>query len=373
MATNKYGYTLRSDGRYQGYWRELDERGEPTGKRHAICDKDPKVLRKKIQEKEKPAKKTLKDVADEWEPGYRQTIEPTTWKNYGRIYADLLARYGKMPIEDITSADVTQWVLHARDQHFSKTVVRESKVLFNHILSYAALKGYIRFNPALGVKMPKGMKERVRRAPTDEEIAKVIAAKDTQFGFFAFFLLCTGLRKGEALALERSDIDLKNRTINVYKSVQYIGASKPTLKPPKSESGNRIVPIIEPLVEPLEKYLKLRKETILFPNYNFRYNEYHNQLMMKRAYDAMWERYCADAGLLDADGKSIIGAHNLRHGTATLLYNADVDIKTTQLILGHSDPGITMRVYTELRDQRSKQSTQAFENVIADVIAKSMK
>ena len=43
-------FTLRSDGRYMGYWHELDRDGLPKGKRHPIYDRDPEKLFQKIQD-----------------------------------------------------------------------------------------------------------------------------------------------------------------------------------------------------------------------------------------------------------------------------------------------------------------------------------
>ena len=47
-------FTLRADGRYQGYWHELVD-GKPTGPRHTICDRDPEKLFSRIEAKEQPA------------------------------------------------------------------------------------------------------------------------------------------------------------------------------------------------------------------------------------------------------------------------------------------------------------------------------
>ena len=61
MPKINYGklYTLRADGRYQGYWHELDADGLPRGPRHTICDRDPEKLYQRIQAKEQPATLTF--------------------------------------------------------------------------------------------------------------------------------------------------------------------------------------------------------------------------------------------------------------------------------------------------------------------------
>ena len=96
-------FTLRSDGRYMGYWHELDREGNPTGKRHPIYDRDPEQLHRKIQEKERPPRRTLKDVADEWENIHRDEVTVRTWMNYAPHLADIVSLYGSMAVADITA------------------------------------------------------------------------------------------------------------------------------------------------------------------------------------------------------------------------------------------------------------------------------
>jgi integrase len=47
-------------------------------------------------------------------------------------------------------------------------------------------------------------------------------------------------------------------------------------------------------------------------------------------------------------------AHQLRHGYATLLHEADIDVKDAQDLLGHADASTTQNIYTEVSDRRRK-------------------
>ena len=77
--------------------------------------------------------------------------------------------------------------------------------------------------------------------------------------------------------------------------------------------------------------------------------------MSESNYDTAWANYCACVGL---EG---LTAHQLRHGTATLLYEAGVDVHTAKKILGHSNIQVTMAIYTELREKKEKQSIQLLD------------
>ena len=80
--------------------------------------------------------------------------------------------------------------------------------------------------------------------------------------------------------------------------------------------------------------------------------------MTAKAYETMWTKYKQLTGLK-------ITAHNLRHGTATILYESGVDVHTAKTILGHSNINTTIAIYTELRDQKKTSSIDLFDNEIA--------
>ena len=85
-------YTLRADGRYYGWYRDA------AGKRHAVYDRDPEQLYRKLIEKQAaaqhPEEPTFRAVAESWEGQHREEITDRTWKNYKPHYEDLLDRYG---------------------------------------------------------------------------------------------------------------------------------------------------------------------------------------------------------------------------------------------------------------------------------------
>lgn len=107
MKKSKYAelYTLRSDGRYQGDYRDAD------GKRHSVCDRDPERLFRRIQEKKQEAMKpkpeiTFRRVAESWEAQHREEIEVRTWNNYRPHLAQLLDTYGDLPFSQVEPADI---------------------------------------------------------------------------------------------------------------------------------------------------------------------------------------------------------------------------------------------------------------------------
>ena len=343
-------FTLRADGRYMGHWHDLDRDGKPKGTRHAIYDRDPERLYQRIQEKETPKPLTLRVVEGEWETLHEKEIKARTWSNYAPHIEAILAEYGDTPIDELTAFEVNSWLLAAKAKGYSYTVVSTNRSIWNMIFDYAVGQRYIPYNPAASVKMPKGLPKGKRKVPEDEVLNTIIGdAGDLEFGFIPFFLLCTGLRRTEALQRPKSDINTKTWEIEIPRA--------------KTDAGVRTVPIITPLREPLKKWMEAHPGEWLFPY--IPYNGRKGDFMTDANWETAWVKYCGRHGWLDDKGNATIGAHNLRHGTATLLYESGVDVYVAQHILGHASIKTTMEIYTELRKAHERKNVGKFSRSMA--------
>lgn len=336
-------FTLRADGYYQK---------KVKGKTY--YDKDPEQLYKKLQELSLPKERTtFKQVAEAWQQEHREEISERTWNNYKPHYDDLIARFGSRPVEEISAQDILSDLNRLKNENYSATIVKTRKTIMTQILDKAVIEVPLPFNPARAIQMPKGLKRGKRSAPTAEEMKKISESIDKPFGFFPFFLLLTGMRKSEALALTKDDIDLIHKTIKVTKSLTYVDGAHPKVKSPKTEAGVRIVPIVAGLYPPLVIYMANIDSQILFPSPKSNRNP-GGGYMTKKAFDVAWENYCEATGLN-------ITAHQLRHGAATIMYEAGVDPYTAQRILGHAQVTTTMAIYTELRNKQQDKSIKKFD------------
>ena len=158
----------------------------------------------------------------------------------------------------------------------------------------------------------------------------------TSAGAKAAILLClfTGMRLGELCALKWSDIDCKNRTVTVNRTVQRISAtghiSKTILMEtsPKSESSKRTIPLTDPVLERLRK-LKGDKPYIFG----------EDKPLDPRTMQQRFKRLLKEAGVGDRN------FHTLRHVFATNCIENGMDVKALSEILGHADVKITLNRY----------------------------
>ena len=354
-------FTLRADGRYQGSYTN------ETG-RHYLYDRDPEQLFHRLQEATEPKvppEPTFGQIAEDWEREHREEITIRTWNNYAPHYQDILAKHGSKPFSQVSALDIINHLTAAKAQGYSATVVNTIRSLYRMIFDYAVANDVAPYNPVTSIRLPKGLKRGKRVAPTDDQIRTIFANVDNPFGLFPVFLLCTGMRKSEALALTWKDVDFNRCEISVTKSLDYTVGARPKNKAPKTEAGSRTVPIIDLLFIHLQKAYQSRTSEYVFPAPPSNRGGKGGGPMTLRGYEGAWMRYCTDVGFLywdDETGqyKPSITAHNLRHGTATLMFELGVDELTAQRILGHSRIEITREIYTELRAAQNMKSVKKF-------------
>lgn len=329
-------YTLRADGRYQGYWRDAD------GKRHALCDRDPARLYERLAEKEQPQEKppvTFQDAAQAWRDVRFEQLAHKTAEAYKPVFRRLTARFGAEALEDVEARDVSAYLANLAAQGYARRSVQMHRDMLGQIYTYAIGEGMTRYSPVDHAVMPRGLAAGTRGIASDEAIEAVKASAGLPFGLFALVCLYAGLRRGEALALRYEDVDRDACVIHVTKAVEFIN-NQPRIKEPKTASGRRDVYLLDVLADAIPRQGS---------GYIFAGDD--GELLTKMAYRVRWERYCTQIG-------HKITAHQLRHGYATLLYEAGVADKDAQEQLGHANIELTRNTYTHIRAGQRRRTAE---------------
>lgn len=334
-------FTLRSDGRYQGYWHELDREGNPKGKRHAICDRDPERLYRRILEKEsaEPSVPTFKSASDAWSEKHWERVGAKTAETYKAPLRRLQENFAGEKLEDVSAQEIQAFLAELGKQGFSRRSVQMHRDILNMVFNDAIVSGLLSFNPCTAVSLPRNLPVKKRELPDDAAISAVKAGADQPFGLFALICLYAGLRRGEALALRYEDIDRERRLISVSRSVEFIG-NNAHFKSPKTEAGVRVVPLLDPLAVTLPA----SGSGLIFCRED-------GGPLTKTQYRKRWLRYCEAIGFQ-------ITAHQLRHGYATILFEAGIPDKDAQELLGHSSIAVTRDVYTHIRSAHREETAQ---------------
>lgn len=300
-------------------------------------------------EKQHSASKTFACVADEWENYHFPTLENNTLKQYRPALADVKNQFGKFDINSITSNQIDLFIKSFAKKGFAQKTVKSRLLVLNLVMKYAVINQYISNNPCLYITIPKNLPRTKRESLTDKQIETVKNNTDKVFGVFAYFLLYTGLRRGEALALRYSDINFEKKIIHINKTVEWIG-NVPNIKDhPKTDAGIRDIPLLDCLSPFIPNKVN---DELVFPNSK-------NELMRNGNFTRLWDKYRAETGL-------DITPHQLRHAYATMLYDAGIDIKTAQYLLGHANIQTTMDIYTHLSQARQKSASEILNKFVTD-------
>lgn len=340
MAKKKY--YQRPDGLFESI-RTIN------GKRIAFRGKSCRDVDRKILEYREKAEagRTYPEVSAEWEREHEKEIGEST-RCYYRSILKRQRAYFTESISLLRPLDVQRYIAGLEKRGFARASISAELGVLRMVFSYAVLSGDIDVNPSADVRISRGLPQKKREALTEEQEKIVIENRDNgTFGLLAMFLLFTGMRRGEALALSYSDIDRKAGIIRVEKKLNYAYGNTPKMDSfTKSENGIRNVPLLRPLADVLPK----NRVGLIFPGKD-------GGFMRKSEIYQGWAKYSEAAGL---EG---ITPHCFRHSFATICYEAGLDPRQAAEIVGDT-PEVLEKVYTHLREKQRKTGAEKLAEYI---------
>lgn len=351
-----------------------------------VCANTPKELDEKIlQIKLKLGKGldlgTEHDTFDDW--GQRW-LEKKKRKVSEKWYTALTINYRKLgqihnfPVSKLKAIDLEDVLDSLADEHYSARVIKAVRNIATGVMQMCVDNRVIDYNPFMASETPKADPKKIdeRRALTDEE-QRWIRETPHRAQLPAMIMMYAGLRRGELLALQWSDIDMNAHTITVSRSVNFDKSDHLVIKKGgKTENAQRVVYIPQRLVD----YLKQQPRTSLYV-----VPAVSGKIMSASAWRSLWDTYIKDLNIKYGDFGKIIGkdgkpmerpksktrpggvpiviprftAHWLRHTYITLLYMSGVDVLTAAKQAGHADIKTTVNISKGHTNQSSHYSIKS--------------
>lgn len=317
--------------------------------------------------------KSYKELTDLWWNSYKNTVKPNTVGSVSLLLKNhIIPTFGDYKLDKITTPliqnKVNKWADKANNNesgafaHYDKL-----HALNKRILQYGVTMQLLDNNPALNVVLPRKKKrEKTSLKYFDNtELKKFLDYLDGlnqsnyrhHFEVTLYkFLLATGCRINEALALSWSDIDLESSSLSITKTLnRYVEVNTP-----KSQASIRTIDIDKATVLMLKQYRNRQRiqglEIGLVPDIVF--SDFINKYVNDQTLYTRLRTHFKRAGV------SNIGFHGFRHTHATLLYNAGIDPKTLQHRLGHSTISMTLDTYSHLSKENAKKAVSFFETAV---------
>ena len=260
-------------------------------------------------------------------------VAASTFERYMTTYNNHVkgSGVGEMNVKNIQQVHLQNYI--NGKTNLSKSSIKKIYELLDNSFKSAIANNLIRINPISSVKLPSSevKPKDIEILTIDEQKAYMDNVGNTCVSMLLFTLLHTGMRVGEAMALKWINVDLTTGTIKVCENLKKVkeydkkgnATSKTITKEPKTDKGNRSIPIPKFLVSELRKF-KLSstksKDGLVFCSRNGTPLEYNT---IRRSHVAICEKanirpYTAD----DEEGNTItkykgVSIHALRHTFAT--------------------------------------------------------
>lgn len=339
----------RPDGRWQkvvtidGKRKTFYSRADTEKK----AEKDIQNQMLSYNQKENRGKKLL-SVSEEWYNLHTKHLEYSTTCRYNRYMEQLNDYFPNEYIKNITTNDIEKILIDFVEKDYSTKTIKDFLSVTKMIFKYAHKKKYIPEDVTFYITPPIG-KPAVTREPLDEsETLTIQKTLNCTFGLLAFFYMCTGLRKSEALALQWKDIDFDNKLIKVYKKLYYVSNTPYIKEVTKTKAGTRNVILLDVLAEQLLP-LKAKPDDYVFNK--------DGKLLDKSYYTRQWEKFKNESNINTT-------AHPLRHTYSTIVYEAGVAEKDAQMLMGHSSIVVTHNIYTHIRAKRMQDTAEKLNSYI---------
>ena len=294
----------------------------------------------------------------------KQTVRPNTVRNYSERYErNIKSVIGNKLLTDVKPVHCQKIFSNMAEEGYKTTTIYQTRIALYNMLEFAKENDVLINNPCKkSVKSDMGKPSEKKEALTIDVQKKFLEAVvgysyENQYRF----VLQTGLRTAELIGLKWSDIDFKNRTMKIERTMEYrykVGEWR--VGPPKSKSGYRTIPLTDEAIRILENQKAKNKSLKLVPI------EWSDTVFLCRkgtpvknsTYDTGLFKYC------DRVGIPRFSMHILRHTFATRCIEAGMKPKTLQHILGHSNIGITMNLYVHITEDEKLREI----NLVADAL-----
>ena len=310
---------------------------------------------------------TVGQLLDRWlEECERMDLSPTTLRTYrAQINGTIRPRLGKVKLHQLTAKHLDDLYGSMKETGSSPKTIRNHHAIISSTLHQGVRWGWVRSNVAERARPPRVAQRRVQ-APAVEVVREVIEEaerRDPRLAPLLMLAALTGMRRGELCALRWTDVDLQSGVIEVSRSVVVVvgGLAEKTTKTDRSRKvaldpvGIALLTAHRAHVEQwnADAVGELASDAFVFSPFiegatPFRPDNVTSFFIRVR----------------DAVGAPDVRLHDLRHFTATQLIGAGMDVRTVADFLGHSDPSLTLRVYSHAIEERNRAAAAIMGQVL---------
>lgn len=381
------GIIQKQNGRYEARFQNR------FGKRISISGNNLKDVKKRYNEaiyedeKEINIRDSIKldNWYEKWMNIYKyDSIRDNTKRAYNQVYQKHISPIlGNYNIQDITQLQIRELLKKKKKEGLGYETRNKIKILLVDIFNKAMIDQFVNRNPAKGITVKRDEERDVQVLSLEDQVAFFDCCKGTFYDNFFNVALQTGMRIGELAALRWKDIDWKNNTIHVTRTLVYQKYEEDDKKTfhfedPKTNTSTRDIPINKQCSIFLKKQFMQKKviETkaplVKKPDKQFQdllfTTKFNTPLNSQLVLDAI-EKIVNEVNMTRdyTEELEMFSCHCFRHTFATRCFEAGIKPKTVQKYLGHATLQMTMDLYTSVLQEHMSSEMDKLDDIFEKI------
>ena len=298
--------------------------------------------------------------------------ENTRASYQGQLENHIYPAFGELLLSEITAAQINSFLVEKQSSGLSAGSCNKIRQILKQLFKAALDDDTISKNPMERVKKvrePKGeeVKEKEAFSAGDVEyILKCAENEPLQWRIIIYLSAYTGMRRGEVLGIKWNDINFKDGSIHVRRTLCYTQKAGIYTNPPKSGKDRFVFPpaVVFSMLGELRKQRKTEKRAVILGSdlsgFVFQQGGKVDRPIHPQSPNHYFRKFGKKYGI------NHFHPHKMRHTFASIAITQGADVVSVSDTLGHADTAITLRMYAHASEEGKRRASAIFEKAVAD-------
>ncbi len=369
----RYRYSYYENGKQKSFysWKLEPTDKLPAGKKECVSLREQiEKLQKKqlLYGKYSESSYTVLDLVERY-VGLKTGVRKSTQAGYKTVINVLKKEeFGSRKISDIRISDAKLWLIQMQKSGRGYSSIHTIRGVLRPAFQMADDDDVLLKNPFEFQLVTIIINDSIPREAIPKKQERMFlkfVKDDSHFSKYyegIYILFKTGMRISEFCGLTIRDIDMKEQTIDINHQLQRLSDMEYIIEPTKTNAGKRVLPMTQDVYECFQTILKNRKapkkEPMIGKYVGFLYLDKNGMPMVALHWQKYFDHICEKYNKIYREQIPKITPHVCRHTYCTNMALAGMSPKTLQYLMGHSEIGVTLDVYTHVSFEDARDEVE---------------